>query len=109
MAEIQIINGDRDTVARIEWKGGWYRGRGTVRTTRDHIGIGNRIRGIIRGRRDLRQVQFLSRGGPRTVRGWSGFEGWLQALNQTLPAIGLYVDWDHIDFPPLPGQKQQEA
>lgn len=99
MSEIPIIDGDKNVVARIEWTGGLFRGKGVVRSDRNHAEQAKRIREMIAQRRDLEKIQFRARNDVGYTKGWHGFEGTLQALNVALPTIGFYVDWERVDWP----------
>lgn len=99
MSEIPIIDRDRNTVARIDWTGGLFIGKGKVKADREHADEAKRIRETIAQRRDLEQIQFRARNTVGYTKGWHGFEGTLQALNIALPTIGFYVDWERIDWP----------
>lgn len=99
MAEIPIIDGNKNVVSRINWVGGLFKGKGTVRSDRDHTEDAQRIRELIVQRKDLEKVQFRSRAAKGYTMGWRGFEGTLQALNVALPTIGFHVDWERVDWP----------
>jgi hypothetical protein len=99
MAEIPIIDKDKNRIARLEWTGGLFQGKGVVRSDRAHMKEAKRIREMIAQRKDLENIQFSARNTKGTIRGWHGFEGTIQALNLTLPTIGYFVDWENTDWP----------
>jgi hypothetical protein len=99
MAQIPIIDGKSNLVARVEWTGGIFRGKGTVKSTRAKAEQAKRIREMIAQRQDLARVNFRARTESGVIKGWKGFEGTLQALNMSLPSIGYFVDWDHVEWP----------
>lgn len=99
MSEIPIIDGNKNTVARIDWTGGLFKGKGVVRADQSHRDEAKRIRETISQRRDLEKVQFRARNDAGYTHGWRGFEGTLQALNIALPTIGFYVDWERVEWP----------
>jgi len=99
MAVIPIIDKNKQRVARLEWTGGLFKGKGVIRSDRAHTKEAKHIREMIAQRRDLEQVRFRARSADGTIAGWHGFEGTIQALNLTLPQIGYFVDWENTDWP----------
>jgi len=99
MAVIPIMDKDGNRVARLEWTGGLFRGKGVIRSDRAHVKEGKKIREIIAQRKDLEKVQFSARSAKGTIPGWHGFEGTIQALNIALPPFGYFVDWEGVDWP----------
>ena len=99
MPQIPIMDGYRNTVARLEWTGDKFEGEGVIKSDRDHEGQAREIANIISSRSDLSSVQFRARSYEGYAQGWRGFDGTLLALDFALPMNGYYVDWDHIDWP----------
>lgn len=60
-------------------------------------GITDKIKNIVDTAGQLTRATTKSPSG--FVRYWHGFWGWLSALEVTMPAIGVNVDWDNVDYP----------
>jgi len=94
-----VIDADKEVVATLRWLGDTTSGEGTWDEIPDER-MARRITDAIARNADLAEVDYseMLRDGV-TVRGWEGFSGYLQALDDALSGIGLEVDLDRIQWP----------
>lgn len=89
---IPIIDADGKQVAVVDWKGSLLAGKGVISGPKTA-----EVSNAIAQRADLARVGFTTDAGH--VRGWQGFEGYLNALNIALPAFGFAVDRERVEWP----------
>jgi len=86
--------------ASLSWDGSMSRGKG--KWTYSDPKYKTKVQNAISANDDLSSVRFsdlVHQGGGDRVRGWQGFAGQFQALSMALPAFGLAVDLDTIEWP----------
>lgn len=94
IARIPILNGAREIVAYYDFDGGKWKLVASAARYNDTLPA---IRQAIDGGSNLSLVRY--RTDTWYVRGWQGMWGTLNALDAVLPPIGLWVDWNHVQFP----------
>ena len=97
--EINIVDKEKKIVATLSWFGNTTRGTGAW-TNMASSKITKIITDVMSRNVDLSAVRYSEMvRDSASVRGWQGFSGYLQALNEILPSVGLAIDWSTIRWP----------
>jgi len=89
---------DGELVAEVKFSGvGPITAQGNVQKVGDNADTAKRIRDLVTVSRGMSLADTTSPQGP--VKYWTGFWGWLGGLSVVLPSIGVWVDWEGVDYP----------
>lgn len=86
------------TVAEVKFTGtGAITVQGSVKAVDGNTEDAARLRDLVSLSKGMAQSDVSSPLGP--VRYWTGFWGWLSGLSVVTPSLGIFVDWNAIEYP----------